>query len=97
MNESSGGWRSAEGWPGSVAGPGWRSPGPQRARIPGARAVVLAAALAATALMAAACGGGSGGLVSAQQTNYQKALAFSQCMRAHGEPGFPDPQSNGSL
>src|SRR5215467_15051242 len=48
-------------------------------------------------MLAAACGGGSGALVSAQQTNYQKALAFSQCMRAHGEPGFPDPQSNGSL
>jgi hypothetical protein len=59
--------------------------------------VVLAAALAATALLVAACGGGSGALVSAQQTNYQKALAYSQCMRAHGEPGFPDPQSNGNL
>jgi len=59
--------------------------------------VVLAAALAATALLAAACGGGSGAPVSAQLTNYQKALAYSQCMRAHGEPGFPDPQSNGSL
>jgi len=65
--------------------------------VPGARPVALAAALAATALLAVACGGGRGTLVSAQQTNYQKALAFSQCMRAHGEPGFPDPQSNGSL
>jgi predicted amidohydrolase YtcJ len=65
--------------------------------VPGARLVVLAAALAATALLAAACGGGSGTPVSAQQTNYQKALAFSQCMRAHGEPGFPDPQANGNL
>ena len=97
MNEGSGGWRSARGRPGSGAGPGWRSPGPQRARIPAARLVVLAAALAATALLAAACGGGSGAPVSAQLTNYQKALAYSQCMRAHGEPGFPDPQSNGSL
>ena len=59
--------------------------------------MVLAAALAATALLAAACGGGSGAPVSAQLTNYQKALAYSQCMRAHGEPGLPDPQSNGSL
>jgi len=59
--------------------------------------VILAAALAATALVAAACGGGSGTPVSAQQTNYQKALAFSQCMRGHGEPGFPDPQPNGNL
>jgi hypothetical protein len=66
------------------------------ARLPGARTSVLAAALAVTALLAAACGG-SGAPASAQQTNYQKALAFSQCMRAHGEPGFPDPQPNGGF
>jgi len=41
--------------------------------------------------------GGGGAPASAQLTNYQKALAFSQCMRAHGEPGFPDPQPNGNL
>jgi hypothetical protein len=68
-----------------------------RARRPGGRPAILAAALAATALLAAACGGGGGTATSAQLTNYQKALAFSQCMRAHGEPGFPDPQPDGSL
>jgi predicted amidohydrolase YtcJ len=47
-------------------------------------------------LLAAACGGGAKP-VSAALTDYQKALAYSQCMRAHGEPGFPDPQSNGNL
>jgi hypothetical protein len=67
------------------------------ARRPGARPVVPAAALAGTALLAAACGGGSGTAASAQLTNYRKALAYSQCMRAHGEPGFPDPQPNGNL
>ena len=67
-----------------------------RARRLAARPAVLAAALAGTALLAAACGGG-GAPASAQLTNYQKALAFSQCMRAHGEPGFPDPQPNGNL
>lgn len=56
----------------------------------------MAAALAGTALLAA-CSGGSGAPVSANQTNYQKAVAFSVCMRAHGEPGFPDPQPNGNL
>jgi hypothetical protein len=66
------------------------------ARRPGARPAGLAAALAGTALLAAACGG-SGAPASAQLTNYQKALAYSQCMRAHGEPGFPDPQPNGNL
>ena len=65
--------------------------------MPGARRpAALAAALVGTALLAAACGGGAKP-VSAALTNYQKALAYSQCMRAHGEPGFPDPQSNGNL
>ena len=88
MNEGSDGLRSARGWPGSGAGP--------RAHR-AVRAAILAAALAGTTLLAAACSGGSGTQASATLTNYQKALAFSQCMRAHGEPGFPDPQSNGSL
>ena len=92
-----------QGWPGSGAGPQARSREPRRSwlrrgrgRMPGTRPVVLAAALAGTALLAGACGG-SAKPVSAALTNYQKALAFSQCMRTHGEPGFPDPQSNGNL
>ena len=28
---------------------------------------------------------------------YQKELAYAHCMRAHGDPGFPDPQSNGAF
>jgi hypothetical protein len=76
-----------------------RHPGPRGAFGPmrGARrSAVLTAALAGTALLAAACSGGAKP-VSAALTNYQKALAYSQCMRAHGEPGFPDPQPNGNL
>lgn len=66
-------------------------------RIPGAhRPAILATALAGIALLAVACGG-SAAPVSAAQTNYQKAVAYSQCMRTHGEPGFPDPQPNGDL
>jgi hypothetical protein len=99
------GGRRARGGPDSVAGPRGRSadlrlsePQRARARMPGARrAAALAAALAGSALLAAACGGGSGAPATAKLTNYQKALAFSQCMRAHGEPGFPDPQPDGSL
>ena len=66
-----------------------------RPALPGARPVALAAALAGTALLAACSGSGAPG--SAKETNYQKAVAFSVCMRAHGEPGFPDPQPNGNL
>jgi hypothetical protein len=61
------------------------------------RPAVLAAALAGTALLAAACGGGTAAPLSGKQANYQKLLAYSQCMRAHGEPGFPDPQPDGNL
>jgi hypothetical protein len=76
-----------------------RHPGPRGAFGPMRgvrRSAVLTAALAGTAVLAAACSGGAKP-VSAALTNYQKALAYSQCMRAHGEPGFPDPQPNGNL
>ncbi len=66
------------------------------ARGPLRRACVLASALAVTALLVAACGGGGGSPpTAAQSKNYQKALAFVQCMRTHGEPTFPDPTSQG--
>jgi hypothetical protein len=55
----------------------------------------LAAVLAGIALLVAACGGG--GSSDAGQSAYQKALAYAQCMRAHGEPGYPDPTSNGGF
>jgi hypothetical protein len=71
-----------------------QGPGPRRAGL--WRAGALAAGLAATALLAAACSGDPSP-TSAADTAYQKMLAYSQCMRAHGEPGFPDPQPNGNL
>jgi hypothetical protein len=30
-------------------------------------------------------------------SKYDKALAFSQCMRSHGVPDFPDPNSSGGF
>ena len=67
-----------------------------RARVR-AGAGLLAAALAGTAVLAAACGGGSpaGAGSGNGQTPYQQALAYAHCMRAHGDPGFPDPNSQG--
>jgi hypothetical protein len=54
------------------------------------------AALAATAMLVAACGGNSpSGATGSSQ--YQKALAFSKCMRSHGALGFPDPTSAGTI
>lgn len=34
---------------------------------------------------------------SAQQTALASALAFSRCMRSHGLPNFPDPDSEGNF
>ena len=69
----------------------------RRHAVPGLRrAGVLAAALAATALLAA-CGGGDSPPLSKRQATYQDMLAYSQCMRTHGEPGFPDPRPDGNL
>jgi hypothetical protein len=64
-------------------------------RRPGSRpAGVLAGALAGTVLLIAACGGGSPAAV-AGSANYQKAVAYAQCMRTHGVPDYPDPNSQG--
>ena len=62
---------------------------------PGRRAGALATMLALTVL--AACGSGSGPTVAAGTTAYQKAVAYSECMRSHGEPDFPDPNSQGEI
>jgi hypothetical protein len=55
--------------------------------------------VAGIALLAAACGGspaaGTGSGI--HQTAYQRELAYAECMRAHGLPGFPDPQSDGTF
>lgn len=34
---------------------------------------------------------------SSTSTAYQKALAYAQCIRAHGIPGYPDPNSQGQF
>lgn len=43
-----------------------------------------------TAVPAAAQGGSSA-------TNYTDAVAYAACMRTHGVPDFPDPNSNGNF
>jgi hypothetical protein len=60
------------------------------------RAGVLAGGLAAIALLVTACDG-SGSTALTAATAYQKSLAYAQCMRADGEPGYPDPTSNGGF
>jgi hypothetical protein len=62
------------------------------------QAGVLAAAVAGAALLAAACGGGSSAVTAASGGSpYQKALAYAQCMRSHGDLLWPDPDSQGNF
>jgi len=53
---------------------------------------VIAAALA---LLAAACGGGSA--TGSRGTTSASYVAYSACMRSHGVPSYPDPDSSGQL
>ena len=61
----------------------------------GPRRALALAALAATAMLATACGNSPSGTTGSPQ--YQKALAFTRCMRSHGALGFPDPTSQGTI
>ena len=76
---------------------------PRRAWPPAARTAAAVIAAAALALLAAACSGspsstGSGGSSNARgSANSPSAVAYSQCMRSHGVPNFPDPPSNGQV
>jgi hypothetical protein len=54
---------------------------------------VLAAAAAGAAVLAAACSGpaGPGGSFLPHPPGYQQYHAYSQCMRSHGAPFWPEP------
>jgi hypothetical protein len=56
----------------------------------------------AIALLAAACSAGpsstgSGGSPNAGGSANSQALSYSRCVRAHGVPDFPDPDSSGQI
>jgi hypothetical protein len=58
---------------------------------------LVPAAAAGMALLAAACSGGSSPPSAAGPPDVQKALAYATCMRAHGAPGWPDPNTQGQF
>jgi hypothetical protein len=60
---------------------------------PSARARTAAAALATAglALLIAACGGSP----ASESAQVNGAVAFASCMRSHGVPNWPDPNSSG--
>jgi hypothetical protein len=58
------------------------------------------AVAAAVAVLTAGCGvhisfGGGSAPSSASAPTYGEELALAQCMRSHGEPNFPDPNTSG--
>ncbi len=77
---------------------GWCRARPRRAGV--------LAVTAGLVLLTAACGGspsstgsppstGSGGSPNAGGSANSQLLAFARCVRSHGVPNFPDPDSNG--
>jgi hypothetical protein len=66
------------------------------------RALVLVG-VTGLALTASACGGSSGaevaqvGTTGANHPHAHDPQAFSACMRSHGVPAFPDPDSSGTI
>jgi len=82
---------------------------PHQRRTPAiGRAGVVAAALACGALVLAACGGSSGPQVAGSGSSPKTAsssstgssadlLEYANCMRSHGLPDFPDPDSSGGF
>jgi hypothetical protein len=58
---------------------------------------LVAVTAAAIAVLVAACSGGQPASTPIAKTPYQQALAYANCMRAHGDPGFPDPNSQGQF
>ena len=71
--------------------------------IPAARAAAAIIATAALALLAA-CGGsasstGSGSSASSGSSAAAggAAVSYTHCMRSHGLPNYPDPDSSGTL
>jgi hypothetical protein len=68
---------------------------PRGRRATWRQAVVMPVVVAGTAVLAAC--GGSASAPPANLTAYQRELAYAECMRAHGDPGFPDPQSDGTF
>ena len=72
---------------------------PRRAWPPTARIAAAIIATVALVLLAAACSGspsstGPGGSSNTGGSANSQLLAFSQCMRSHSVPNFPDPQSS---
>lgn len=72
-----------------------RASGGRTGRLGGA--VRLGALVVAAVLALAGCGGSSSPTAGAGGSAGSQALAYAQCMRAHGVPNFPDPNAQGAF
>ena len=61
------------------------------------RWAIAPAAAASIALLAAGCSGGGSSATATGSSNLQTALAYAKCMRSHGAPKWPDPNSQGQF
>jgi hypothetical protein len=57
--------------------------------------IVMAATVAGAATAKAMATGCGGSPPAAGSSTPQQALAYAQCMRSHGDPGFPNPSNDG--
>jgi hypothetical protein len=61
------------------------------------RTAAVSIVVAGLALPAVACGSSPGSHVAQLGSANSQLLAFSKCMRSHGEPTFPDPNAQGQI
>ena len=68
---------------------------------PQSPARLVAVTIAATVLLAAGCGSSPSSTTPASApsagSTVAKAVAYTQCMRSHGVPEYPEPDSSGQL
>jgi hypothetical protein len=64
-------------------------------RMTGTRVVAAVIVAAGLALLAAACGGSPASRAVTASAQQNDAVAYARCMRSHGVPNWPDPNSGG--
>jgi hypothetical protein len=68
-----------------------------RRRWPPPRTAASVIGAAGLGLLVGGCGGAGSSSASTASARVSGALAFSDCMRSHGVPTFPDPDNGGQI
>lgn len=76
---------------------GGHRPRPARLGWMGALLAILGIVALTACSSSNSSGNATGTSTSGVSTAYTKALAYAQCMRAHGVPSYPDPNSKGQF